>query len=78
MLVFINKNLIDQMFKNKCIILRKNHLLVKCGFFVLIILDLLALDDITTNNQPYYYAEFAMLGISVAIFISFFTWVRRN
>lgn len=66
------------MLTNNGFILGKNRFLALSAFFVLLILDLLALDDITTNNQPYYYAEFAMLGISVVIFIGLFIWLRRN
>jgi hypothetical protein len=35
---------------------------------VLLIFDWLALDDITTGNQLNFYAEYAMLAISLLIF----------
>lgn len=36
------------------------------AFIVILVLDWLALDDITTGNQPSYFWEYAMLVVSIA------------
>ena len=45
-----------------------------------VILDLLALDDITTGHEPNFYAEWATLVISVAWFtaVADFWWRRKR
>lgn len=40
-------------------------------------LDWLALDDITTGNQPSFYAEYAMLALSAAWFAAVAALWRR-
>ncbi|HEY5600497.1 MAG TPA: hypothetical protein VIK81_00230 [Patescibacteria group bacterium] len=36
----------------------------------LLILDLLALDDITTGNEPEFFGEYFILAISVLVFLA--------
>ena len=40
----------------------------------LLLLDVAALDDITTGNQPNFYAEYAMLGISAPLLVAL-VWI---
>ena len=40
----------------------------------LLLLDVAALDDITTGNQPNFYAAYAMLGISVPL-LAALVWI---
>ena len=40
----------------------------------LLLLDVAALDDITTGNQPNFYAEYAMLGISMPL-LAALVWI---
>jgi hypothetical protein len=45
---------------------------------ILLILSLLALDDITTGNEPNYYLEYAFLAVSIIIiFIIVFRLKRK-
>jgi len=45
---------------------------------ILLILNLLALDDITTGNEPNYYLEYVFLAVSIIIiFIIVFSLKRK-
>lgn len=44
---------------------------------VILVLDFMALDDITTGNEPDYYLEYAILGISVVVLPFLFLIIRK-
>jgi hypothetical protein len=56
----------------------KRRLFVILVFIVLFFLDALALDDITTNTQPSYSAEYTMLIVSVVIGTGLVVWYKKN
>lgn len=49
-----------------CVILRERRFL-SVAVLGLVLLDLAALDDITTGVEPHFYAEYAMLAVSVPL-----------
>ena len=56
---------------------KKNlDLILIVGAFL--ILDLAALDDITTGNEPNFYLEYAILMISVFVFVGLAVIYRRK
>lgn len=54
-------------------------LLLLAAIFLLLILDYLALDDITTNPQPSYFWEYSMLIVSaLTITVLAFFYLRSQ
>ncbi len=51
--------------------------LIYAGMLVILVLDFMALDDITTGNEPDYYLEYAILGISVVVLPFLFLIIRK-
>ena len=47
---------------------------IAVAVLVLVLLDLAALDDITTGVQPHFYYEYAMLAVSVPLLV----WLVRR
>ncbi len=46
---------------------------------VILLLDFVALDDITTGNEPTLFGEYAMLAVSVIIFaVLIFLYLRKK
>ena len=43
-------------------------LVIGAAVMFVVLLDYAALDDITTGSQPHFYAEYAMLAVSVMFF----------
>lgn len=56
----------------------KKRLFVIVTLIVLLIPDVLALDDITTNPQYHYFSEYAMLVVSVVIGAGLVIWYKRK
>ena len=48
--------------------------------FIFLVLDFLALDDISTGNEPSFFGEYAILIVSVAIFglIGFYDLQKKH
>lgn len=56
----------------------KKRLLVVVTITIFILLDSIALDDITTNEQPNYHAEYTMLIGSVITAIAIMVWYHST
>lgn len=52
--------------------------LIKAIVIGLLVLDWLALDDITTGNEPNYYGEYGILLFSLVVFLGLIWWKRRK
>ena len=50
--------------------LKLARFLIGVPVLFVVLLDYAALDDITTGSQPHFYAEYAMLTVSVLFFVA--------
>jgi hypothetical protein len=56
---------------------RAGRIGIAATILALLLLDFAALDDVTTGNQPHFYMEYVMLGVSLPLFVACWRGLSR-